>query len=108
MTSTTTARPAPVEHIFGDVIAEGDASCLGVGAMAHLSFIVGTVRPQLLQDACGHARAERRCPEYGWPAVGLGTKPAGWVAAPFTPEPNPTGAHVGPVTTARGSPPAAP
>lgn len=55
----------PVELTSGDVIAEGVDSSLGNGPVAHLSFIVDTVRAHLNRTVCAHARAEQYCPECG-------------------------------------------
>lgn len=61
-----------VELRSGVVIAEGCETSLGTGAVAHLWFIVDTVRTHLGCAACVHPRAERYCPECGT-RVGRGT-----------------------------------
>ena len=55
----------PVELTSGPVIAQGDESELGNGAVTHLAFIVDTVRTHLTRAACTHDRAEQYCPSCG-------------------------------------------
>lgn len=55
----------PVELTRGDTIAEGSQSALGHGMVAHLSFIVDTVRAHLRRASCSHPRSERYCPGCG-------------------------------------------
>lgn len=55
----------PVELTSGPVIAQGDESSLGDNALAHLAFIVDTVRTHLTRAACTHERAEQYCPSCG-------------------------------------------
>ncbi len=55
----------PVELESGAVIAEGADSDLGAGAVAHLAFIVRTIREHLRRGACSHEDAARFCPDCG-------------------------------------------
>lgn len=50
-------------------IAEGQSSCLGIGPVERLSFVVETVRSRLARAACSHDRAEKYCPECGHRAI---------------------------------------
>ena len=54
-----------IELTSGPVIAQGDESELGDGAVAHLAFVVDTVRTHLARAACTHERAEQYCPSCG-------------------------------------------
>ncbi|MFC7755910.1 hypothetical protein [Tsukamurella soli] len=55
----------PVELESGEVIADGVESQRGDGAVAHLAFIVRTVRDHLRRENCPHSAADRFCPSCG-------------------------------------------
>jgi hypothetical protein len=55
----------PVETTQGEVIAEGVASALGDTAIAHLEFIVRTIREYITGECCQHLGAINFCPTCG-------------------------------------------
>jgi hypothetical protein len=55
----------PVPVMEGDVIAEGVESQLGAAPLAHLAFIVQTVRDYLRRAHCDHVGALSYCPKCG-------------------------------------------